>query len=239
MVRRTFLADAELTLDSSDSGVTPKVTVKYRFDGNMWYALASKGYRYGGVNGDASGSTYKSDSLWNYETGVRLNRRAGPAARRDGVPARLDRTRSSRTSSQTSTTCPIRRIGNVGKARSIGLEVAARYRVSSGFDFSGSLAYIDAKTKVDVLIPTGGPTSNTVLSGSRLPGTPHLQAAVQGNFNFAGPMDSQGRFNATYTHVGDRVMFLGGNKPASAYDTLDVGLSFSKEAGPSPPASTT
>ncbi|MFN9101368.1 MAG: hypothetical protein ACK5WT_01400, partial [Betaproteobacteria bacterium] len=47
---------------------------------------------------------------------------------------------------------------------------------------------------------------------------------LQANARFAGPFDSQGRVNATYTHVGDRVMFLGGNKPADAYDTLDLGL---------------
>ena len=59
-----------------------------------------------------------------------------------------------------------------------------------------------------------------------MPGTARLQAALQGNVNFAGPFDSSGRFNLTYTHVGDRVMFLGGNKPADAYDTVDAGLEF-------------
>ena len=45
---------------------------------------------------------------------------------------------------------------------------------------------------------------------------------------FAGPMGSAGRANATYTHTGDRVMFLGGNKPADAFDTLDLGLQFAE-----------
>jgi iron complex outermembrane receptor protein len=59
-------------LNSSDSGFTPKVTLKYRFGDNQWYAVASKGYRYGGRNGPPTNDEYKSDSLWSYETGVRL-----------------------------------------------------------------------------------------------------------------------------------------------------------------------
>ena len=59
-----------------------------------------------------------------------------------------------------------------------------------------------------------------------MPGTPKLQGALQGNVRFAGPFGTEGRANATYTHTGDRVMFLGGNKPADAYDTLDLGVNF-------------
>lgn len=120
-------------------------------------------------------------------------------------------------------------IGNVGKARKdTGLEMALRYRIDPSLDFSASLASIDAKTKADTAIPSGR-GSITAPSGSRLPGTPKLQAALQGNLKFAGPFDSQGRIaNATMTHVGDRVMFLGGNKPADAYDTVDLGLNFAK-----------
>ena len=218
------LASPNSTLDSSDSGVTPKATVKYRFGENLWYALASKGYRYGGVNGTAPFKPYKSDSLWNYETGVRLN--AAPGLQVDLTAFLLDWKDAQFTYFVLNGALPESGIDNVGKARSLGLEVASRYRVSSSLDFAGSLAYIDAKTKSDTVIPSGGPTTITAPSGSRLPGTPKLQAALQGNFSFAGPMESQGRFSATYTHVGDRVMFLGGNKPAAAFDTLDLGLNF-------------
>jgi hypothetical protein len=119
-------------------------------------------------------------------------------------------------------------IANVSKARSIGLEAAVRYRLNAALDVSASLASIDAKTRAPVDIPSGGPTSVTAPSGSRLPGTPNLQVALQVNARFAGPLESQGRFNATYTQVGDRVMFLGGNKPADAYGTLDLGLNFAR-----------
>jgi iron complex outermembrane receptor protein len=217
-------------LDSSASGTTPKITMKYRFGENLWYALASKGYRYGGRNGTAPFKDYKSDSLWNYETGIRLN--PAPGLQLDVTAFVLDWKDAQFTyfiAPTATTPLPESGIANVGKARSTGLEAALRYRVNAAFDFAASVASIDAKTKAAVQIPSGGPTSITAASGSRLPGTPRLQAALQANLNFAGPLGSQGRVNATYTHIGDRVMFLGGNKPADAFGTLDLGVNFVRD----------
>jgi outer membrane receptor protein involved in Fe transport len=224
----TFGAPSDLgPLRSKDSGSTPKLTVKYRFGENMWYAVASKGYRYGGTNGTAGcPAEFKSDSLWNYESGLRLS--PAPGWQVDLAAYVLDWKDAQFTYFTSANGLPTSCISNVGKARSVGLEAALRYRVNAAFDLSASLASIDAKTKVDVLIPSGGQSSVPAPSGSRLPGTPRLQAALQANLRFAGPMDSQGRFNATYTHVGERVMFLGGNKPADAYGTLDLGVNFAR-----------
>ncbi len=223
-----FGAPAPFTLpDGSDHGTTPKATVKYRFGSNLWYALASKGYRYGGSNGPPLNTLFKSDSLWNYETGLRLNPAEGLQI--DLTAFMLEWKNAQFTFFQVLNNLPSSSIGNVGKARSTGLEAALRYRFTPAFDASLSAAYLDAKTKVDVLIPSGGPTSLTAPSGSRLPGTPKLQTAMQGNYRFEAPMEWGGRANATYTHVGSRVMFLGDNKPADAYDTVDFGLDFSKQ----------
>jgi iron complex outermembrane receptor protein len=212
--------------DGRDSGTTPRVSVKYRFGENLWYALASKGYRYGGVNGTAPFEPFKSDSLWSYETGVRLVPMAG--LQLDLAAFYLDWTDAQFTYFSIVNGLPSGSIGNVGEARSTGIEAALRYKATQSLDFYAGVAYTDAETTADTEIPAG---RGSVLapSGSRLPGTPRLQAALQGNWRFAGPFDSQGRLNATYTHVGDRVMFLGGNKPADAFDTLDIGLNLSRE----------
>ena len=209
-------------LNSKDSGVTPKLTVKYRFGDQLWYALASKGYRYGGINTTTPFSTYKSDSLWNYETGLRLN--PAPGLQLDLTAYMLDWKDAQFTYFFVDGQLPTSAVGNVGQARSTGLEVALRYKATSSLDFNASLASVDAKTRAEVLIPNGRGGNIPAPTGSRLPGTPKLQAALQGNLRFAGPLESQGRVNATYTRVGSRVMFLGGNKPADAYDTLDLGL---------------
>jgi outer membrane receptor protein involved in Fe transport len=212
-------------LKSSDNGVTPKITVKRRFDADsQWYAVANQGYRYGGVN--QNGKEFKSDSLWSYETGVRLS--PLPGLQLDLAAYVLDWKDAQFTYFFLDGALPSSAIDNVGKARSTGLEAALRYRVSSAFDIGASVAWIDAKTKTAVDVPTGGGPPVSAPSGSRLPGTPKLQAALQANLKFAGPFESQGRVNATVTHVGDRVMFLGGNKPADAYDTVDLGASFAR-----------
>ena len=222
----TFGAPSAFTLPSSDDhGVTPKATVKYRFGDNLWYALASKGYRYGGANPAPLNNTFKSDSLWNYETGVRLQ--VAKDLQVDLTAYLLDWKDAQFTFFEVLNRLPTSSIGNVGKARSIGLEASLRYRIDTAFDVGASAAYVDAKTREDVLIPSGGPTSVTAPAGSRLPGTAKLQTALQGNYRFQAPMEWSGRFNTTYTHVGSRVMFLGNNKPADAYDTVDVGLDFS------------
>jgi iron complex outermembrane receptor protein len=216
-------------IDTSDSGFTPKLTAKYRFGtASQWYAVAAQGYRYGGVNGSAPFKAYKSDSLWSYETGLRLAPAAGLQV--DLAVFLLDWKDAQFTYFIPPTPpsrLPQSGIDNVGKARSTGAEAALRYRVNAAFDLAASVAYIDAKTKIDVAIPAGR-GAVTAPSGSRLPGTPELQAAMQASLKFAGPFGFQGRANATYTHVGDRVMFLGGNKPADAYDTVDLGLTFAR-----------
>ncbi len=212
-------------LTSQDSGFTPKLSVKYRFSGgNQWYAVASKGYRYGGVN--QNGREFKSDSLWSYETGLRLS--PAPGVQVDLAAYLLDWKDAQFTYFYLNGALPESAIDNVGKARSTGFEAAVRWRVAAAFDIAASVAYIDAKTKAAVDLPTGGGPPISAPSGSRLPGTPRLQTALQGNLRFNGPFESQGRANATYTHVGDRVMFLGGNKPAAAYDTVDLGLSLAR-----------
>ena len=209
--------------DGKDSGTTPKVTVKYRFGENLWYALASQGYRYGGVNGAPTFKPYKSDTLWNYETGVRLTPAKG--VQLDLTAFLLDWKDAQFTTFDGSGPLPFSGIGNVGKARSTGLEAAGRFRLTSDFDLAASVAYIDAKTTADVSVRPGRQTI-IIKSGAELPGTAKLQTALQANYRFAGPFESQGRFNATYTSIGKRKMDLTGFYEAPGFSTLDLGLNF-------------
>jgi outer membrane receptor protein involved in Fe transport len=213
-------------LAGGDDGTTPKVSVKYRFGDNMWYALASKGYRYGGVNEGPPPTPFKSDSLWNYETGVRLA--PAPGVQLDLSAFLLDWTDAQFTYFALNGAVPFSGIGNVGKARSTGLEAALRWRINPAFDVAASLASIDAKTTQDVKTLAGRPPAVTIASGARLPGTAKLQTALQGNYRFSGPLGSSGRFNITHTHVGERVIDLTAFYKAPAYEALDLGLSFSK-----------
>ena len=213
-------------LAGGDEGTTPKASVKYRFNDNMWYALASKGYRYGGVNEGPPATPFKSDTLWNYETGVRLA--PAPGVQLDLSAFLLDWTNAQFTYFAMNGALPFAGIGNVGKARSTGLEAALRWKVSPVFDVAASLARIDAKTTQDVQTMAGRKPV-TIASGAQLPGTAKLQTALQGNYRFSGPFGTAGRFNVTHTHVGDRVIDLTAFYKAPAYDALDLGLSFNKD----------
>jgi outer membrane receptor protein involved in Fe transport len=212
-------------LAGGDDGTTPKLSVKYRFGDNMWYVLASRGYRYGGVNEGPPPTPFKSDSLWNYETGVRLA--PAPGVQLDLSAFLLDWTDAQFTYFALNGALPFSGIGNVGKARSTGLEAALRWRINPAFDVAASLASIDAKTTQDVKT-LAGRAPVTIASGARLPGTAKLQTALQANYRFSGPLGSAGRFNVTHTHVGDRVIDLTAFYKAPAYEALDLGLSFSK-----------
>jgi outer membrane receptor protein involved in Fe transport len=212
-------------LAGGDRGNTPKVSVKYRFGDNMWYALASKGYRYGGVNEGPPLTPFKSDSLWNYETGVRLS--PAPGVQLDLTAFMLEWTNAQFTYFEQRGQLGFSGIGNVGKARSSGLEAALRWRINTSFDVAASLAHIDAKTTKDVLTPVGL-RQEKIASGARLPGTAKLQTALQGNYRFAGPLGSAGRLNITHTHVGERVIDLTAFYKAPAYDTVDLGVNFNK-----------
>jgi outer membrane receptor protein involved in Fe transport len=213
-------------LAGGDEGTTPKASVKYRFNDNMWYALASKGYRYGGVNEGPPATPFKSDTLWNYETGVRLA--PAPGVQLDLSAFLLDWTNAQFTYFAMNGALPFAGIGNVGKARSTGLEAALRWKVSPVFDVAASLARIDAKTTQDVQTMAGR-APVTIASGAQLPGTAKLQTALQGNYRFSGPFGTAGRFNVTHTHVGDRVIDLTAFYKAPSYDALDLGLSFNKD----------
>lgn len=63
-----------------ESGFNPKFSATWRFADNMsLYAAAAKGFRFGGLQDIPSTPTngvpptYKSDTLWNYEIGLRTN----------------------------------------------------------------------------------------------------------------------------------------------------------------------
>ena len=209
--------------DGRDSGTTPKATVKYRFGDSIVYALAAKGYRYGGVNASPPFASYKSDSLWNYELGTRLT------VSRDlevDLTAFYMNWKDAQFTTFTSTgPIPFSGILNVGRARNTGLEIGTRYRFSPAFDVAATVAYLDAKTRSNVVNSRGG----LIPAGSRLPGSAHLQTALSANARFDGPLGSQARFNATLTTIGDRVMDIDQNYRAGGFGTLDLGLNFVRD----------
>lgn len=218
--------------DTSNSGVTPRVSVKYKFGGgNLVYGLVSRGYRFGGFNVTAlypnavdpsfvTPTTYQSDSLINYEIGLRLS--PAKSVRLDATVFLIDWQ-----DLQLGVPRPgdlIAYTANIGSARSQGLELSATWTPISTLALSSALAYTDAKTTADYNAPTG-----LAPSGTRLPGTPKFQIANQASMRFDGPMQTVGRVALTHTYVGKSFNDLFMSQEQGGYSLVDARIAFSRE----------
>ena len=160
----------------TETGFNPKLALQYHLDPAIAvYGSASKGFRFGGIqliadpgNGEIP-SSYGSDSLWNYEVGVRSQWLRNTlvadvtAYYVDWTDAQLAVTHSSGT---------IIYVLNVGGVRSQGVEAGVRYLTPiSGLslDFTGAL--MDTRTTEDFTDPSGRFSP----AGTRWPVSPSKQ----------------------------------------------------------------
>ncbi len=205
---------------TSDHGVTPKLSLKYTTaSGDMWYALASKGYRFGGLNmippkaGTSNPTSFKSDNLWNYETGVRLAF-LDKKLFLDVTGFLMDWKNAQFTVLRSDN---FAYVDNVGKARSTGAEIALRVRPISTLTLSAGASYIDAKTEV---------ASAQAPSGARLPGTPHTQGFGDATYQFSGPFGSYGTASLSYSFVSKYFNDLQQTAQLGGYGVADLNLGF-------------
>jgi outer membrane receptor protein involved in Fe transport len=219
----TFLGrSAPLQAANAEHGFTPKFSLKYGFGEHQVYVLASRGYRFGGVNlNPPQMSPYRSDSLWNYEAGLRLV----PAA-----TVRLDLSafvldwKNAQVSTLLAGPVPFIGVANVGQARSRGLEGTLNWQALRGLNLLAGVAYTDARTTAPFTASSGA----LVAANEPLPGTPRWQSTLQASYAFAGPASSSGRLVATHSIVGPRVFDIEGRSRAAGYSLLDVRLAFAK-----------
>lgn len=207
-------------MSNQQSGFTPKFNVKYKFDGAVWFAAASKGYRFGGTN-YGTHTPYKSDSLWSYETGLHMT-----PSRTLSVDATtyLVKWNDAQVNAQIGTgALAFNGIANVGKATITGLELAANWSPVSELSLTASGAYIDARTTSDFTSSAG----TDVPSGTRLPGTARLQTSLEGTYRFDGPADSSGRFTVTHSFMGKRTTNIDKPGELAAYGQLDARVALS------------
>lgn len=209
---------------SDEDGVTPKLALRYEFSRNLAvYVLTSRGYRFGGISNlgtNPVGRPYKSDSIWNYEAGLRWSNPSGTASfdvsvfKIDWSDIQLAELYLDPASGRSFLVT-----GNIGKAKSTGVELAGVVRPTSKFTLRGALAYTDAVTSGGITI-----SGATIASGTRLPGTAKLQGTIEGTANFDGPFGSGGRITALFAHTGERRAQIDSPMTLPAYSTLDLRL---------------
>ncbi len=142
----------------SASAISPKLQVSYKPDKDkLFYVSATKGFRPGGPAGaiptplcspdlaelglTAAPTEFQPDKLWSYEAGAKLS--FGRRASVNLAAYRIDWTNVQQTVLLDQ--CGFTFIGNVGKARSQGVEAEFTLNPTDRLSLTGSLGYTDAK----------------------------------------------------------------------------------------------
>jgi iron complex outermembrane receptor protein len=215
---------------------SPKLQTAYHpSEDTMFYALVAKGFRPGGPTNlipttcDADllllglsepKSEYDSDTLWNYEAGVKtslMNNRVTLNA----TAFYMDWTD---VQNGVRLACGFGFVGNVGAAESTGVELEFSAYLTDNFNFSGSMGYTDA-TYTETSEETG------VMAGDRIVNTPRMTASLVGQYLFPVVDGYQGYLAGSYQYTDD--IFDPSNSLGTpkrdAFSTVDVRLGVQHE----------
>jgi iron complex outermembrane recepter protein len=192
---------------STDHGITPKYEVSYRFTPDVLaYTSATKGFRQGGpiddfgsicnadlpaVGLDKPPTSFKADSIWNYEVGAKtswLDRRLSANA---GVYY-IDWTNIQQL--VLLPRCGLEFTGNFGRATSKGSELELQYTPVSGLHLSVGTAYNEAKLVSTVAGAQGHP-GDTLENAPRWTGS----ASVDYTLTFNAATSAYGRVDFSTT----------------------------------------
>ena len=210
--------------DFSEGGFTPKFDLTYKSsDNHLFYALASKGFRLGGVNTtvpadlcradlralgrtNAAGS-FGSDSVWNFEAGTKnqfMDRRLTINA--SGYYIRWQDMQTT----LTLPSCSFSFRTNAGKARSLGVEVESRFAATDSLNLYGTFGFTDSRLTEDVLFTTWK-------DGDTVPAVPRFQvsAGARQGFRLFDMDDSYLRLD--YSYISQEKTNIDSNLPQNRY----------------------
>jgi iron complex outermembrane receptor protein len=229
-------SDSDLRRKLKEHGISPKFSATYHFtDDVSTYASASRGFRFGGIQQvaatDANGvpPTYKSDSLWNYETGLRTNW-LDNSLHADLTLFYIDY-RNPIILQTAAGALPLQYLDNVGAAVSRGFEASLLWKLPiRGLAASVSGGLTDAH----ITEPFEAANGSMARSGDQLPGA--AKAQYNGSLQYFLPLglvNVDG--NVSYTYVGKGYGDITHTVPINDYGTLNAGISFSSEVLPAHP----
>ncbi len=196
---------------STEDGFNPKVTLAYDVNDDMMvYALASRGFRYGGINGAIPESVcadelaevereggdvrfFKPDSLWNYEVGTKGTSAGGSFS----YSASYFLIKWNDMQTSRSFDCGFGFRENVGKATSQGLELELHAAITDRLVFGFGGAYINSELDENV------PNLDAV-KGDQVPYVPKLSFSASSDYTFPITDTVGGLFWANVQYMGDR-----------------------------------
>ncbi|MEP6882451.1 MAG: TonB-dependent receptor [Dokdonella sp.] len=175
------------TGSQSDSDNLFKGNVSWKFSpNNQLYATVSEGYRRGGTNGtpttgnfaeDPAWTTYQSDTVRNYEFGVK------GAVRRMTYNANVFYVDWKNPQINSSTTnWGFFAVQNADKASTQGIELELAGGIGDGFSYGIGYTYTDARLESDAISADGVYTIGN--KGDQLPGSPKQRINANASYGF-------------------------------------------------------
>lgn len=204
------------TASASEQGFNPKLSLRYEpSEDLMVYGLVSKGFRFGGPNpitpnpAYPSPSSFGSDSLINYELGVR----ASTPDRRWLVDATLYYIDWSDIQLLIIRGDNQAYADNVGAARNVGADLALTWRPTSDFTLSSTLGYLNAELQEDL-------PSQNVVKGQVLPGASRWR--LSNTLIWNGDAVYQPTLIASHRYVSEAPSNLAGTLKQGDYNLFDL-----------------
>ena len=197
------------SVGSSEKGWLKKLNVSYQFTPDlMGYAVVADGMRPGGANQNLPDvadnlRSYRSDSLWNYEAGVK----SSWFDHRLFVNAAIYQIdwkdmQVSTTTNPAVTGASYNFLTNAGAARMRGTEWELVYRPAAGLDLGATINYVDAKLVEDQENNNIQPSSALGKAGDRVPFVARWTAALYGSYRWSLGSSLDGMVRLDYNYVG-------------------------------------
>jgi len=208
-------------------GMTWRANATYRFSpDNLVFATYSTGFRPGGINRAGAAEPFDADRLYNYEIGTKNSFLDGRLT--VNATAFLADWKDVQVTYQPPGGSGVVLIGNVGNARSKGIEADVSFRTRTGFSLSAAASYIDARL-TEPFILFGQVTAP---AGQKLPLTPKFKGNVVGRYEWSSG-DNEMHVQVAGAYIGRRDPVITTSDLAKTgvlpdYLTLDLAAGWTK-----------
>jgi iron complex outermembrane recepter protein len=214
-----------------EDGISPKLSATFRFTPDIsMYALASRGFRFGGLQSIPSSPTngvppdYKSDTLWSYELGLRTEW-FDNTLRFDITGFYIDYT-NPQIQQASADLIPLSFTTNVGAAISSGVEAGLRWLTPlPGLTMTLNGGLTDSRTTV----PFEASDGTLVEAGTQMPGAAKSQYSVALNY-LSNPGVVTVGLNVDYSYVGKGFGDITHQHEVNDFGTLNAGIVLGSDA---------
>ena len=227
-----FSNDDDRTDKTKSDGFSPRGILSWEPNRNLSVNVqASKGFRVGGVNdplnlglctsddaaiyGPFAAGTYKDESLWNYEAGVKYSKHGITF----NAAAFYNDIRNLQVTVDAGS-CSSRLVFNVPKAHSKGIEAEFSAHPIEGLDLSLAGSILNSEFDSTIANPVLA-TRTGIRDGNRLPTVPKYQVAATAGYGSHFSSTGEWYLNASMQRIGSRFTQPGDQEPgAGTFDFL-------------------